>query len=195
MLDATVLWVAHTHAIEAREAIAAQPWCSDCGATPDRARRPPPRHAPSAVPQLQRSTRRPCGPAFRNVPRATPRVISNVTDFDRGSRHLPGWGVIPSIRVRDMAKALAFYTGRLEFTLDSGGGATNSSLTRGDGRFNLPPSASMDELAPARPQSQPRCPRRRSTGGGTRPGTTTRRRLTRHLPRPSSRPHGRSAVK
>jgi len=43
------------------------------------------------------------------------------------------WGVIPSIRVRDMAEALAFYQGTLEFTLDSGGDdATNSSLTRGD---------------------------------------------------------------
>ena len=46
---------------------------------------------------------------------------------------MPGWGVIPSIRVRDMADALAFYVDQLEFTLDSGGeGATNSSLTRGD---------------------------------------------------------------
>jgi uncharacterized glyoxalase superfamily protein PhnB len=43
------------------------------------------------------------------------------------------WGVIPSIRVRDMAEALAFYRGTLEFTLDSGGDdASNSSLTRGD---------------------------------------------------------------
>jgi uncharacterized glyoxalase superfamily protein PhnB len=42
------------------------------------------------------------------------------------------WGVIPSIRVRDMAEALAFYRGALEFTLDSGGDdASNSSLTRG----------------------------------------------------------------
>lgn len=41
------------------------------------------------------------------------------------------WGVIPSIRVRDMAKALAFYRATLGFTLDSGGDeATNSSLTR-----------------------------------------------------------------
>jgi uncharacterized glyoxalase superfamily protein PhnB len=41
------------------------------------------------------------------------------------------WGVIPSIRVRDMAAALAFYRGTLGFTLDSGGDdATNSSLTR-----------------------------------------------------------------
>jgi uncharacterized glyoxalase superfamily protein PhnB len=41
------------------------------------------------------------------------------------------WGVIPSIRVRDMAEALAFYRTTLEFTIDSGGDeATNSSLTR-----------------------------------------------------------------
>jgi uncharacterized glyoxalase superfamily protein PhnB len=41
------------------------------------------------------------------------------------------WGVIPSIRVPDMAEALAFYRGTLGFTLDSGGDeATNSSLTR-----------------------------------------------------------------
>ncbi len=41
------------------------------------------------------------------------------------------WGVIPSIRVRDMAEALAFYRGTLGFTLDRGGDeATNVSLTR-----------------------------------------------------------------
>jgi uncharacterized glyoxalase superfamily protein PhnB len=51
---------------------------------------------------------------------------------------MPGWGVIPSIRVREMAEALAFYVGRLEFTLDSGGeGATNASLTRGDGHVMI----------------------------------------------------------
>jgi hypothetical protein len=51
---------------------------------------------------------------------------------------MPGWGVIPSIRVLDMAGALAFYTGQLEFTLDRGGeGATNSSLTRGDGHLMI----------------------------------------------------------
>ena len=51
---------------------------------------------------------------------------------------MPGWGVIPSIRVRDMAEALAFYVDRLEFTLASGGeDASNSSLTRGDGRVML----------------------------------------------------------
>lgn len=55
---------------------------------------------------------------------------------------MPGWGVIPSIRVRDMAEALAFYMGNLEFTLDSGGeGATNSSLTRGDGHVMIETAA------------------------------------------------------
>ena len=55
---------------------------------------------------------------------------------------MPGWGVIPSIRVLDMAEALAFYTGKLEFTLDSGGeGATNSSLTRGDGHLMIETAA------------------------------------------------------
>ena len=51
---------------------------------------------------------------------------------------VPGWGVIPSIRVRNMAEALAFYRGPLEFTLDGGGDdATNSSLTRGDARLMI----------------------------------------------------------
>jgi uncharacterized glyoxalase superfamily protein PhnB len=51
---------------------------------------------------------------------------------------LTEWGVIPSIRVRDMADALVFYLGPLEFTLDSGGeGESNSSLTRGDARVMI----------------------------------------------------------
>ena len=55
---------------------------------------------------------------------------------------MPGWGVIPSIRVRDMTEALAFYTGQLEFTLDSGGeGTTNSSLSRGDARVMIETAA------------------------------------------------------
>ena len=55
---------------------------------------------------------------------------------------MPGWGVIPSIRVRDMAEALAFYIDQLEFTLASGGeGAPNSSLTRGDGRVMIETAA------------------------------------------------------
>ena len=48
------------------------------------------------------------------------------------------WGVIPSIRVRNMAEALAFYRGTLEFTLDRGGDEEiNSSLTRGDAHVML----------------------------------------------------------
>ena len=48
------------------------------------------------------------------------------------------WGVIPSIRVRNMAEALAFYRGTLEFTLDRGGDSEiNSSLTRGDAHVML----------------------------------------------------------
>jgi uncharacterized glyoxalase superfamily protein PhnB len=52
------------------------------------------------------------------------------------------WGVIPSLRVRDMNEALAFYLGPLEFSLDSGGeGATNSALTRGDGHLMIETAA------------------------------------------------------
>jgi uncharacterized glyoxalase superfamily protein PhnB len=41
-----------------------------------------------------------------------------------------------------MAEALAFYTGALEFALDSGGDdAPNSSLTRGDGRVMIETAA------------------------------------------------------
>ena len=55
---------------------------------------------------------------------------------------MPECGVIPSIRVRDMREALAFYTDRLEFTLDRGGeAATNSSLSRGDARVMIETAA------------------------------------------------------
>jgi len=51
---------------------------------------------------------------------------------------MPGWGVIPSIRVRNMAEALAFYTGQLEFTLRSGGDeVSNSTLDRGEGHLMI----------------------------------------------------------
>jgi uncharacterized glyoxalase superfamily protein PhnB len=54
------------------------------------------------------------------------------------------WGVIPSIRVRDMTEALAFYRGTLEFTLDSGGDdATNSSLTRGSAHVMIETAADL----------------------------------------------------
>jgi uncharacterized glyoxalase superfamily protein PhnB len=49
-----------------------------------------------------------------------------------------GWGVIPSIRVRDMKEALSFYLGPLEFTLEGGGEEKgNSSVSRGDARLML----------------------------------------------------------
>lgn len=47
-------------------------------------------------------------------------------------------GVVPSIRVRNMAEALAFYLGPLEFTLERGGEReANSAVCRGDARLML----------------------------------------------------------
>jgi uncharacterized glyoxalase superfamily protein PhnB len=55
---------------------------------------------------------------------------------------VPGWGVIPSIRVRDMKEALAFYLGPLEFSDASGGEQdTNVSVKRGDARLMLETAA------------------------------------------------------
>lgn len=49
---------------------------------------------------------------------------------------------VPSIRVRDMAKALAFYLGPLEFTLKRGGDAeTNCVVSRGDADLMLETAA------------------------------------------------------
>ena len=57
---------------------------------------------------------------------------------------MSGWGVIPTIRVRDMAEALAFYLGPLEFTLDRGGDeAVNSAVSRGDARLMLETAADV----------------------------------------------------
>jgi uncharacterized glyoxalase superfamily protein PhnB len=54
------------------------------------------------------------------------------------------WGVIPSIRVRNMAEALAFYRDMLEFTLDSGGDdASNSALTRGGAHVMIEAAADL----------------------------------------------------
>jgi uncharacterized glyoxalase superfamily protein PhnB len=52
------------------------------------------------------------------------------------------YGVIPALRVREMAEALAFYLGPLEFTLERGGeNESNSSLARGDARLMLETAA------------------------------------------------------
>ena len=51
---------------------------------------------------------------------------------------MPGWGVIPTIRIRDMAEALALYTGPLEFSLERGAADEgNCALVRGDARLML----------------------------------------------------------
>lgn len=55
---------------------------------------------------------------------------------------MSSWGVIPTIRVRDMAEALAFYLGPLEFSLERGGaGESNSAVARGDARLMLETAA------------------------------------------------------
>ena len=51
---------------------------------------------------------------------------------------MPGWAVIPTIRVPDMAEGLRFYQEVLGFELDRGDASQpNNSLTRGDARIML----------------------------------------------------------
>ncbi len=51
---------------------------------------------------------------------------------------MPGWGVTPTIRVGEIAAALAFYVGRLGFTLERVGPTDdNSAIARGDARLML----------------------------------------------------------
>ncbi len=51
---------------------------------------------------------------------------------------MPGWAVIPTIRVPDMAEGLRFYEDVLGFALDRGDvNQPNNSLTRGDARVML----------------------------------------------------------
>ena len=51
---------------------------------------------------------------------------------------MSGFGVTPTVRVRDMAEALRFYLGPLEFTLERGGESEgNSSVRHGDARIML----------------------------------------------------------
>ena len=55
---------------------------------------------------------------------------------------MSSYGVIPALRVREMAEALAFYLGPLEFTLERGGESeSNSALARGDARLMLETAA------------------------------------------------------
>ncbi|HZX00494.1 MAG TPA: VOC family protein [Trueperaceae bacterium] len=51
---------------------------------------------------------------------------------------MPGWAVIPTVRVPDMGEAIDFYVGKLGFELARGGPEeVNNSLTRGDARIML----------------------------------------------------------
>lgn len=51
---------------------------------------------------------------------------------------MPGRGVIPTVRVREMAAGLAFYLDRLGFTLERGGPTDdNSAVVRGDARLMI----------------------------------------------------------
>ena len=51
---------------------------------------------------------------------------------------MPGWGVIPSIRVRDMKQSLDFYQSRLGFNVARGGpDDDNVSMDRGDAHIML----------------------------------------------------------
>ena len=54
---------------------------------------------------------------------------------------MSGWGVIPSIRVGEMADALDFYVGRLGFTLEGDAHQPNVSIVRGDARLMLETTA------------------------------------------------------
>ena len=56
---------------------------------------------------------------------------------------MPGWGVIPSIRVSDLAEALDFYVGRLGFSSARSGVSDegNISISRGDARLMLETTA------------------------------------------------------
>jgi uncharacterized glyoxalase superfamily protein PhnB len=51
------------------------------------------------------------------------------------------WGVIPSIRVADMADALDFYVVRLGFSVEGDSAHENVSIVRGDARLMLETAA------------------------------------------------------
>ncbi|HUG64780.1 MAG TPA: VOC family protein [Gaiellaceae bacterium] len=54
---------------------------------------------------------------------------------------MSGWGVIPSIRVADLAEALDFYEGRLGFSAEGDAQQPNVSIVRGDARLMLETTA------------------------------------------------------
>ena len=50
---------------------------------------------------------------------------------------MSGWGVIPSIRVADLAAVLDFYIGQLGFSTEGDAATGNVSVARGDARLML----------------------------------------------------------
>lgn len=54
---------------------------------------------------------------------------------------MSGWGVIPSLRVPDLQRALDFYVGSLGFAAEGDVTQPNVSLVRGDGRLMLEAAA------------------------------------------------------
>jgi uncharacterized glyoxalase superfamily protein PhnB len=55
---------------------------------------------------------------------------------------MPGWGVIPTIRVEDVSAALAFYRDVLGFDVERDD-PENSVVTRGDARIMVEPAGSF----------------------------------------------------
>jgi uncharacterized glyoxalase superfamily protein PhnB len=60
---------------------------------------------------------------------------------------MSGWGVIPSIRVADVATALDFYVGALGFTTEGDAAQGNVSIVRGDARLMLEAAADFYSAA------------------------------------------------
>lgn len=57
---------------------------------------------------------------------------------------MPGFGVIPSLRFKDLPAAITFYTRTLGFTLDRGDPSEpNVAITRGDARLMLESAAAF----------------------------------------------------
>jgi uncharacterized glyoxalase superfamily protein PhnB len=57
---------------------------------------------------------------------------------------MPGQGVIPAIRVKDVGRSLAFYVDELGFMLERGGASdVNCAISRGDARLMLERAADL----------------------------------------------------
>ena len=95
-------------------------------ATPDR---PPSRRSKKSSTSTSRSCRRRTAPALAA---AYPRLHG---------RPMTGWGIIPSIRVADIAHVLDFYVGRLGFSVEGDAQGSNVPVVRGDARLMVETAA------------------------------------------------------